>query len=237
MLTEFDEIAEVLKQTLDGTGLFLRGGFHPTDEDRVPACATGAPARTVFLLGNAGPDLWRAFRAGRPVSDDAHPLDRWVMGHIRRAAERLGATAVDPMRPPHPPIQRWACRADDVYPSPLGLVIHPEHGLWHAYRGALLLPDRIALPQRREAAPPCETCRTKPCLRACPVGAFQPDGFRMDLCVDHVESDDGAACRRLGCLARRACPVGREWRYPDDACAYHMQAVVGTVRRMQEKGE
>jgi hypothetical protein len=155
------------------------------------------------------------------------------MGHVRRAAAAVGATAVDPMRPPHVPIQRWARRAEAVHPSPLGLQIHPRYGLWHVYRGALLLADRIALPAPEVGPSPCDTCRTKPCLRACPVDAFRPDGFRMGACADHVEGERGGACRRLGCLARRACPVGRGWRYPDAACAYHMRAVVTTVRRMQ----
>ncbi len=28
----------------------------------------------------------------------------------------------------------------DIWPSPVGIDIHPDDGLWHAYRGALLGP-------------------------------------------------------------------------------------------------
>lgn len=237
----YAEIAGRLAAVLNGSGLFLRGGFHPAADEDMPACADGVRAATVLLIGNAGPALWRAFGAdrspaGHREADDPHPLDRWIMGHVRRAAAAIGATPIDPMRSPHPPIQRWARRAESVHASPLGLLIHPRYGLWHVYRGALLLPRRVELPAPTADASPCDGCRTKPCLRACPVEAFQPDGFRMGACADHVESDGGGACRRLGCLARRACPVGRDWRYPDDACAYHMRAVVKTVRRMQRSG-
>lgn len=238
MAGSIEDIAGRLGPVLASTGLMIRGAFHPTAEDGVPTCLDGRPAGTVLLLGNAGPDLWQAFSSDRDRGVEptrgSHPLDRWVMGHVRRAATALGATAVDPMRPPHVPIQRWARRAGGVFPSPLGLLIHPRFGLWHVYRGALLLPDRVDFPDPEGEESPCDSCTTRPCLRACPVEAFRPDGFRMDLCADHVEGDRGGACRRLGCLARRACPVGREFRYPDDACAYHMQAVVSTVRHMQE---
>src|SRR4030095_137820 len=43
---------------------------------------------------------------------------------------------------------RWAMRAEAVAPSPLGILIHPDYGLWHAYRGALAFAERLALPPR-----------------------------------------------------------------------------------------
>ncbi|MDE0718470.1 MAG: ferredoxin, partial [Rhodospirillaceae bacterium] len=116
---------------LAGSGLFLRGAFHPTPEDAVPPLADGRAAGTVALIGNAGNDLWRAFRASCPDMAVRHPLDSWVAGYLRAAAEALGAELVDAMRPPWPPIQQWAARAGAGHRSPINLVIHPEYGLWH----------------------------------------------------------------------------------------------------------
>ena len=43
-------------------------------------------------------------------------------------------------------------RAEAVAPSPLGILIHPDYGLWHAYRGALAFAERLALPRARGPA-------------------------------------------------------------------------------------
>jgi len=239
-----DPVFERLDAALAGTGLFARGGFHPAPEDAVPALADGRPPATVVLLGNAGPALWRAFRASGVDTDMRNPLDRWIDAQVARAATVVGAEAVSPMREPYPPIQRWARKADAVHPSPLGLLIHVDYGLWHVYRGALLFAERLVLPPRAPGAHPCESCANRPCLKACPVSAFTPTemadlhvaSFDPPTCVDHVESEAGGPCRRYGCLTRRVCPVGRAYRYDDEACAFHMNAVVGAVRRMEAKG-
>ena len=140
-------------EALSGTGLFVRGAFHPREDDRTPF-----PAGTIVLIGNAGPTMWRAFRARLPEGERAglaDPLDSWVRGAIEDAAARLGAEAVFPFDgPPFHPFQRWAVRAEPVYPSPLGIMIHPEYGLWHAYRGALAFREVLPLPSRRESAEP-----------------------------------------------------------------------------------
>ena len=60
-----------------------------------------------------------------------------------------------------------------------------------------------------EATPsPCETCRGRPCLSACPVGAFVVGGYDVPACAAHLKSAAGADCMERGCRARRACPVG-----------------------------
>jgi hypothetical protein len=229
VVTEIDAL-------LAGTGLFVRGAFHPAPEDGVRPLADGRPAQTVVLVGNAGNDLWRAFRRDNPALAGRHPLDAWVDAHLERAAEAVGAEIVFPTRRPWPPIQRWALEAGGVHPSPIGLLIHSEFGLWHVYRGALLFADTLALPPPTPAAPsPCESCAAKPCLTTCPADAFQPGHFDMLACVDHVESRKGKACATGGCLARRACPVGRAYAYEPEAGAFHMAAVVRTVRAMQAR--
>jgi hypothetical protein len=229
-------ITDAIDTRLAGTGLFVRGGSHPNPDDAVPPRADGQPARTVVLVGNAGGDLWRAFTADNPAMTGDHPLDRWVDGHLERAAAAVGAEVVFPTRRPYPPIMRWAKRAGPVHSAPINLLIHPDYGLWHVYRGAFLFADRLALPAAPTAASPCDTCAKKPCLRACPADAFQPDHFDPVACVSHVESPAGANCAERGCLARRACPVGRDYAYPPAAGAYHMGAVIRTVRRRIDRG-
>ncbi|MCW5773790.1 MAG: ferredoxin [Rhodospirillaceae bacterium] len=224
---------------LAGTGLIVRGVFHPAADDAVPPLADGRAAQTVVLIGNAGPELWRALKHDNADLSGEHPLDRWVDAHLERAAAALGAGLVYATRKPWPPIQRWALKAGGVFRSPIGLLIHPGYGLWHVYRGALLFGERFDLPLAagEGGESPCDTCADKPCLSRCPAGAFSPAGFDAPACVGHVESRKGKACATGGCLARRACPVGPGFAYDRDEGAYHMAAVVSTVRKMEARGE
>lgn len=219
-----------LENTLTPHGLIVRGGFHSVAEDGVP----GDPA-TLVLVGNAGSGMWRAFEAARSAGrygDSANPLDDWVRDVLGVAAAEIGATPLFPFGgPPHLPFQRWAQRAEAVYPSPLGVLIHPEYGLWHAYRGALAFAERIDLPLRDVRLCPCDTCADKPCLSACPVDAFGQDGYDVPVCVGHISRPEGADCMDRGCRARRACPVGRDFIYEPANAAFHMTA----FRRAQVK--
>ncbi|HSS66863.1 MAG TPA: hypothetical protein VLS27_20730, partial [Gammaproteobacteria bacterium] len=121
---------------------------------------------------------------------------------------------------------RWAQKAEPVWPSPIGLLIHREYGLWHAYRGALAFSSRIDLPPARSAERPCDTCVGRPCLSTCPVEAFGESGYDVPRCVAHVESAAGIECLTGGCLARRACPVGREYAYSAQQAEFHTRAFV-----------
>lgn len=235
MSTSPDIIAR-LNRSLSASGLFVRGSFHPEPGDGVRDLADGRPARTAVLIGNAGGDLWRAFAAARAEDPDAfdprHPLDRWMEPRIEATAAEFGAEAVFPNDgPPFVPILDWAQRAEPVYRSPIGIMIHPEFGLWHLYRGVLLFAERLDVPPRADRPSPCDTCAKRPCLNVCPVDAFEPGRFAAGRCAEHVDGADGAPCRDRGCMARRACPVGADLRYPPDAQAFHTAAMVRAVRR------
>jgi hypothetical protein len=158
-------------------------------------------------------------------------------GVIEDAAIRLGAEAVFPFDgPPFHPFQRWAMRAEAVYPSPLGILVHPEYGLWHAYRGALAFREVLPLPPPQKPPSPCETCRRKTCLRVCPVGAFRANGYDVAACVARLGSQEGRACLMRGCKARRACPVGRAWRYEPPQAEFHMHGFLAAVTQRRNDG-
>lgn len=235
MTSHRDPIAEI-DRLLAGTGLFVRGAFHPAPEDGVRALADGRAAGTAVLVGNAGKAMWRAFRRDVREIAGKDPLDTWVDAHLERAAAAVGAEIVYATRKPWPPIQRWAMKAGGVHRSPIGILIHAEYGLWHVYRAALLFAHKLALPPATPGASPCDSCAKKPCLTACPADAFTPTSFDALACVGHVESPRGKACATGGCLARRACPVGRAHAYVAEEGAFHMAAVVRTVRKWQAGG-
>lgn len=211
------------------TGLLVRGGFHPGADDGVPG-----GAETVVLVGNAGPSMWAAFAAAtgpKDREDSPNPLDDWTRGVLAPVAGALGARALYPFEgPPYHPFQRWALKTGNVHVSPIGPLIDAEFGLWHAYRGALAFDQRLDLPDPGGRPSPCESCAEKPCLDACPVDAFgpredpeAPAPYDIPACVAHISSADGEDCLGGGCLARRACPVGRDYIYAPDQARFHMR--------------
>ncbi|AUX45515.1 hypothetical protein SOCE26_070070 [Sorangium cellulosum] len=212
-----------LSARCERAGIPLRGGFHPVAEDGVPAAGARAAA-TLVLLGNAGPSMWRVFSAARAAAPGL-ALDDWTAAVVSALAAELGAAALFPFTgPPYWPFQRWAQRAEPVYPSPLGILIHPRFGLWHGYRAALVFAERLSLPPRDDAPSPCASCADRPCLSACPVSAFSPGSYDVAACVRHLDAGPGAACRTGGCQSRRACPVGQEHVYPEEQRRFHMRA-------------
>jgi hypothetical protein len=203
-----------VRLALAGLGLIPRGGFHPGGEEDLAAAS-------VILVGNVGPAMWRHF-PGPDGSRDA--LDAWCRARLTPLAGGLGAHILFPFDgPPYHPFITWAQRAEGLSPSPIGPLIHPEFGPWHAYRAALLFDHKMALPPPLNDHP-CDTCRDKPCLTTCPVSAFGGNGYDIPACTGHLKQPQGADCLDQGCRARRACPIGREYLYEPAQANFHMAA-------------
>ena len=197
-------------------GLCLRGVF--VDEDK-----------TYILIGNIGSDIWEKFGSADNVWHEPDPLYEWTKRHIDPIAANLGAGALYPfMGPPFMPFQTWAMRAEAVFVSPIGPLIHPEYGLWHAYRAALVFEEPVSgLPVHKDITSPCEKCELKPCLVRCPVDAFAGDAFKVQKCLDFLNENLEGSCMDNGCLARRACPIGVEYQYQRDHARFHMDKFLG----------
>jgi len=186
---------------------------------------------SAVLLGNAGPSLWPALQAAGPRGE--HPVDDYsratALAFAARFAGEPRALCLYPGAEQQPPLQLWSQLAGWHQRSPLGMGIHPRHGLWQACRALLLL--RSPLPECREppGVSPCHGCAA-PCVAACPAQALAvgewPD---MRRCLDHrVAAASGCADR---CLARLACPVAAGQRYPLAQIAHHYRDPADTRRR------
>jgi len=211
------------------SGLACRGAFHPRTGDAVPAFADGSAVATLVLLGFTGGEQWPAFASSAERADGRpHPLDRWSRRLIDALGARYGAGSLYPADgPPWLPFQRWAMRAEPVHVSPIGILIHPDWGLWHAYRGALAFRGRVALPEPDLRPSPCASCLGRPCERTCPVAAIGPTGYDHATCTAHVASEQGIDCLQQGCRARSSCPVGAAHRYGPDQAEFHMRSFLG----------
>jgi hypothetical protein len=218
-------------RAIEARHLASRGALHPTPDDGVPALSDGRAAGTVVLVGVVGPSSWDAFQRADESRRQPDPLDRWSRRVVGELAAEFGAETLFPFGgPPFLPFMRWARRAEAVHPSPIGPLIHPDYGLWHAYRGALAFADRIELPPPDTRPSPCETCDDKPCLSTCPVDALSTQSYDVPACIDHIGSGSGNECLSAGCLARRACPVGVTYQYATDQMTFHMRAFLAANR-------
>lgn len=196
---------------------------------RLPIFPDGTVARSLVLVGNAGSALWPVLSASEEHQDgQPDALDRWSLRVGLQYAEQFGGHAVYPFAgPPHHPFLEWAQRCQGLRASRLGLSIHPEYGLWHAYRFALLFRVPLStVPPHLPHSDICAQCVSQPCLRACPVGAFSEAGYDVDTCVGFLNANPEASCHRAGCAARIACPQGAEYRYEPAHASFHMAAFV-----------
>jgi epoxyqueuosine reductase QueG len=198
------------------------GWFDPEPVDGVPPLAGGAPAASAVLVGNAGPAMFARFAAERDPA--CNRLDDWCRDVLGRLAAGLGAGIHYPFDSPPLPFSTWARRANCGHASPLGLNIHPRYGLWQAYRALVTFEAPLGIAAPEPGPHPCRSCRGRPCLSACPVGAFTDPGYNVEACARHIGSNDGAECMTGGCLARRACPVGRAYAYEPRQARFHMTA-------------
>jgi hypothetical protein len=215
-----------VSRALEPHSLILRGGFNFAPDETAPPGPSGSPAKSVLLVGQAGGAPWPHFLRWRQAQphEPSNPLDTWSREIIDDVARQFGARAISPSDRPYLPFQQWAMRAEGLRPSPLGILMHPVYGLWHAYRGALLFDVEIPIQPPETVIHLCDLCDGKPCLKSCPVGAYSADGFAYQACLDHVRGPSGEPCRTRGCLDRNACPYGAAYRYPADEQAFHMAA-------------
>lgn len=217
-----------IESTLHAWGLKLRGLLTLTDEEiKNYDFSIKGQSHSLALIGNIGSSFWSEFtQSGEYQDGKADPLDRWSTRAAEDIAIKLGATALFPFQgPPYLPFQQWAKRAEGLHQSPLGLLIHPQYGLWHAYRFALLLPESVDYETTLPGSP-CESCIEQPCLNTCPVNAITTSGYDVEACAQYLIQNVEAQCYQKGCIARYSCPAGRKFRYVDQQSQFHLRAFI-----------
>ncbi len=200
-------------------GLIQSGAFHPKEN-----------WGTLVLLSPA-PDFWTRFQTAPEATTDGDPIDNWSKRVITELANRLDATPVFPFGgPPYAPFLDYAKHSGRAFSSPVGMLVHDTQGLMVSYRGALGFVEKLPLsplPNHKPESPPkspCDSCAEKPCLTACPVGAFESikaDGFyNVRACKDFLQTDTGCLA---GCKVRRSCPISAGAGRTSEHSAYHMR--------------
>ena len=177
----------------------------------------------IALIGHVGEEFWPLFTAAPEYQDGKpDPLDRYCRRVLTDHAPEK-ARLIMPNDQPYPPFQSWAQSLGTLHPSPLGVLIHQEYGLWSAFRGAWRFPAQtFALPETIQTPSPCATCADKPCLSACPITAFTEQGFDSYSCRAYLTAQPNA-CIAHQCQARLACPIGAEYRYLQDVGPFFLK--------------
>jgi hypothetical protein len=187
--------------------------------------------RSLVLTGQAGTTLWdghvrQNLDRSDPFDDTSIELiDSWFAEHHSDADWSVVYPTDAPL-----PLGQLAQRVGWGEPSPLGLTIHPEFGLWMSHRVAFVTTLDLPATIPTSVVSPCVTCRGRPCETACPVSAVSlTGGFDVQTCAEH-RAEEESACA-FQCLARDACPVGAEHRYGDAQMHHHYASGLASIRR------
>jgi len=191
----------------------------------------------VILIGAAGLEMWERLKAFGFKSDN--PVDHFslVTGEkcLQEFFEINKWLTIFPSNIPLP-LQQFGELAGWSHRSPLGLSIHPEYGTWFAYRAVFLIEDDVPVTRSEKTNPPCDTCIDTPCVNACPVGAVSvSESLKLESCMNYRLKETSPCATR--CLARMACPVGREYRYTDEQLAYHGNVSLNSLTRYRAESD
>ncbi len=188
----------------------------------------------LVLLGHGGKRFWHGLK--REGVESLH-LEAPVDFFSQKIAEQLvsdywGAAPIEWLYPGNAVIslQQLGKLAGWHHDSPMGLGIHPEYGLWFAYRALFLIEAALPLTVQRQNHSPCESCFVKSCLSSCPAGALNSsEVIDIDCCGEYRLQNDSSCNDR--CLAREACPVAIQSQYDREQISYHFLHSLATIRK------
>ena len=165
-------------------------------KSHIPFKATGS----LVVLGSGGPSFWKNFPT--PLNPQLHPLDSFCRDQILQwgkygLQEDLSQKILFPRYDLHFPLQQLGRFLNLCAPSPLGIDISQEYGLWFAFRGVFITEKTLPVKMNESFKSPCEGCRDRHCLN------FADDFIK----------------------ARLSCPIKQEERYSVKQLAYHQSVL------------
>jgi len=226
-----------LKSDLETAGLNLCTAFSAEYlADSMPELALLSETQHLLLIGNYGNVLWQVMP--KEYLTQEHPVDGYTADCITRLLQdRLSAGSWSLLFPQNPSVvsvslQALGRLAGWHYPSPLGIGINQNTGLWFAYRAVVALNvalEDVLMQRMPDAESPCISCEYRPCLTACPAGALEvgkpPD---LSACVSHRVTAESSCAST--CVARVACPVATQWQYKSDQLAYYYERSLPSLK-------
>ena len=186
--------------------------------------------KRLVLIGHGGKRLWERLQARGMVTAD--PVDHFSIlltrQFIQDYLDNSPALRIYPDTQYVIPLQKLGEAARWSFPSPLGSGISPKYGVWFAYRAAFLIDADLPLVSEAPALSPCDSCKQKRCVSACPAGAIRRDAVDTKRCA-HYRLQLQSPCTER-CLARLACPFVPEHRYTASQLEYHYRQSLETLQ-------
>lgn len=186
--------------------------------------------KRLVLIGNGGRAFWEALQTSGiqtadPVDDFSEQITRqFVQNYLPSTAELFWLFPA-----PHlVPLQQLGQLAGWSHPSPLGLGINHEFGVWFAYRAAFLTTAELPLTTTKHHPSPCDSCAEKPCISHCPAAAVRGlNQFDVPACATYRLAPQSPCTDR--CLSRLACPIAPQHRYSLAQIQYHYRHSLTTL--------
>jgi len=206
-----------------------------------PDCWLSAPTvthGTLLIIGHGGVRFWREAQAQWPETQ--HPVDDHSVAQSEAVlAEHGGAVGRRCLFPdPHCPLalQRLMRHLGWHAPTPLGLGMHADYGVWSACRAVWWLDAELAAPfELGNPVDHCASCVGRPCISACPASALQVGAMPLlSACADSRLAD-ASACADT-CVAREACPIAATHRYEKSQLSYHYGLARSAIHRYRSGG-
>lgn len=176
----------------------------------------------LILIGSGGPLLWTYLKS--PHIHENHPIDTYVGECVNNFAHTVFGDQAPVILYPRSdlvfPLQQLGHILGLTKKSPLGIDLHPDFGLWFAYRALLWTSEDVPMINPPAWSSPCETCVDKPCVSNCPSQAVTVQSFNIKNCANYRLLANSSCANR--CLSRLACPFHAEQRYSDEQIRYHM---------------
>lgn len=187
---------------------------------------------SLVLIGHSGNTMWQRLHKHKEGVRGQDPVDEFSISYTKMFIEKyLDGCEYIVLYPGELPIplQQLGTIAGWHHRSPLGLGINSAYGPWFGYRAAMLVRAKLPVMVDRLGESPCEQCADKPCISACPVNALSDSKFpNISICVDY-RLQEQSPCE-LQCLARLACPVGKEFRYCEEQLNYFYSRSLDSIK-------
>ncbi len=153
--------------------------------------------KTMCLVGHGGKTLWE--KLSHPIKADLHPFDQYTVKKIKNFAKRHLEDDFEILFPNENytlPLQRIGRFLNLCSPSPIGLDISEEFGLWFAFRGVFLTSKNVLSQKIKFPSSVCMRCVDRPCLET----------------LDFNQ-------------ARLSCPVKKEHQYSIEQIKFHKNII------------
>lgn len=233
-----DDFARFLAEC-DRLGLGLVRAGRLADPPLVGMYSPADGATHLIVVAQTGPAYWLHLRllqrADKELAHHSDPLDTMTRRLAGRLRGFLGPSCLGvtfPFETGAPDCVAIGRALGIGAPSRLAILIHPHYGPWIAFRMLFWVRDEHdVLPGSWPlAVSPCHGC-SAPCAAACPANAFQgPEGVLNYESSFRYRLSHSGTCNDA-CAARLACPVGRDYRYPDDFLRHAHQRALAVARK------